>query len=85
MSFSGSSFVEEGFLATSLFNVTASSTCGMDTPPTADLLLNCSAEDHSPAYSTDRDLNTWWQSEEGDDPAVITFTLKVSSQLRPRC
>ena len=63
-----------GFEGTSLFNITASSTCGLDTPTS---ISNCSNEDHSVTYASDRNLSTWWQSEEADDPALVNFTLKV--------
>lgn len=71
-----------GFLATSLFDISASSTCGEDTPLNvvdSGQLLNCSPGEHSVAFSVDNNLNTWWQSIDDDDPAMITLTLQVSS------
>jgi len=64
-----------GFEATSFFSVTTSSNCDSDTPTS---FGNCSIEDHSVAQATDLNLDSWWQSEEGDDPAQLNFTLQVS-------
>ncbi len=67
-----------GFLSTSFFNATASSTCGEDTPPIN--ATACPPGDHSIQAAFDGNLSTWWQSEDEDDPAMFNFTLKVRVQ-----
>lgn len=74
----GFSVAQDAFEATSLFEVTANSTCGGD-PPTKFIYegeeFNCSFEDHSAHFSVDKNPNTWWQSNNTDEPVFITFSL----------
>ena len=72
------SVAQNGFEATSLFEVTANSTCGGDTP--TEFIyegeeFNCSFGDHSARFSLDKNPNTWWQSNNTDDPVFIMFSL----------
>lgn len=69
----------DSFKATALFNVTANSTCGGDTPTIFVYrggVFNCSNGDHTPRFVLDNDPNTWWQSGNGVDPVSITFSLR---------
>lgn len=74
------SVAENAFEATALFEVSANSTCGGD-PPTIfiydDALFNCSLGDHSADFSFDSNPDTWWQSNNTDDPVSILFSLQV--------
>ncbi len=69
---SGAVFTEESFEATALFDASANSTCG-GAPPTI-----CSAGERSVEFALDGDPTTWWQSNDGDDPVSLTFSLKVA-------
>lgn len=84
LGFSGSSGIvgENGFKATQLFELTTNSTCGGD-PPTSFVYNNqtftCSTGEHHAMLALDGDFNTWWQSNNGDDPVSLTFSgLEVS-------
>ena len=63
---------------TRLFSFEANSTCGGE-PPTPfenrfGELLNCSVDEFDARFAVDGDPNTRWQSQNGDDPVVLTFT-----------
>ena len=65
--------------ATQLFSLVTNSTCGGD-PPTlfesrSGEFMNCSVGEHNASFAVDGDPNTWWQSQNGDDPVVLTFSL----------
>lgn len=77
---------EPSFDVTRYFNLTANSTCG--DPPTLfedrnapGVLLNCSAGEHEAHFALDGDLNTRWQSANGDNPVSFTFSLQQVSAL----
>ena len=63
---------------TRLFSFEANSTCRGE-PPTLfenrfGELLNCSVDEFDARFAVDGDPNTRWQSQNGDDPVVLTFT-----------
>ena len=63
---------------TSFFEIQTNSTCGGE-PPTLFLarsgtFLNCSLGEYNASLAVDGDLNTWWQSQNGDDPVAVTFS-----------
>ena len=63
---------------TQLFDIKANSTCGGE-PPTSfqsrfGTVLNCSLGEHNASFALDGDPNTWWQSQNGDDPVALTFS-----------
>lgn len=66
---------ENGFEATSLFEISANSSCG--DPPTnfGEGEFNCSFGEHLPPSALDNDFNTWWQSGVTDYPVTLIFTL----------
>jgi hypothetical protein len=66
------------FKATALFEVTANSTCGRDAPNNfvhEGEVFNCSDGDYPAASMLDGNPSTWWQSENGDDPVSVMFSL----------
>ena len=75
---------------TRLFSFEANSTCRGE-PPTqfetrSGELLNCSVNEYNASFAVDGDPNTRWQSQNGDDPVALTFTLsEVSGRVRPWC
>lgn len=64
---------------TNLFSLEINSTCGGETPTLFESrsgeLSNCSLDEHNSSYAVDGDPNTWWQSQNGDTPLALTFTL----------
>lgn len=77
--------LERSFKATSLFSVSANSTCGGDPPTTFvynEQQFNCSTGEHHAGFLLDNDPSTWWQSDNGDDPVSITFSLEVKFRGR---
>ena len=73
------------FEVTQYFSLAANSTCGGD-PPTLfqdqfnGVFANCSIGEHDPQLAVDGDLETWWQSANGDTPVGLVFSLE---QVRP--
>ena len=70
---------------TRLFSFEANSTCGGE-PPTlfetrSGELVNCSVGEHNASFAVDGDPNTRWQSQNGDDPITLTFSLSEVSYL----
>jgi hypothetical protein len=68
---------------TRLFSFEANSTCRGE-PPTpfetrSGELRNCSVDEFNARFAVDGDPNTRWQSQNGDDPVVLTFTLSEVS------
>ena len=66
---------EDCFEATSLFAVTANSTCGGDPPTNHSQSSNCSVEEHFASFARDDDFRTWWQSIPEEEPVALTFSL----------
>lgn len=68
---------------TQLFAFDANSTCGGDPPTLFELrsgeLRNCSLSEHESNFAVDGDPTTWWQSQNGEDPVVLVFTLSEVS------
>ena len=73
------------FEVTQYFSLAANSTCG-GVPPTLfqdqfnGVFANCSIGEHDPQLAVDGDLETWWQSANGDTPVGLVFSLE---QVRP--
>ena len=83
---SANSPTASSFDVTRYFNLTTNSTCG--DPPTLfedrsapGVLLNCTAGEHDARFALDGDLNTRWQSANGDTPVSLTFSLQQVSSL----
>ena len=77
----------EEFKVTALFNITANSTCGGDTPTTFvhdGQEFDCSFGEHSAYFSLDNNHTTWWQSNNTDDPVSVSFFLD-ELEVRPSC
>ena len=76
---SGSSSENTSMLdVTRFFEIQTNSTCGGE-PPTlfqsrSGTFLNCSFGEHNASLAIDSNLNTWWQSQNGDDPVAVTFS-----------
>ena len=63
---------------TRFFSLEASSTCG-DTPPSGsgDLgIVSCLPGERNASFVLDDDLESWWQSEDGESPVELTFSLQ---------
>ena len=68
---------------TRLFSFEANSTCRGEPPTQFETrfgeLLNCSVDEYNASFAVDGDPNTRWQSQNGDDPVALTFTLSEVS------
>lgn len=74
--------VPESLDVTEYVSFAANSTC-VDTPPieVSEDVSSCS-EDHNAQLALDGDPDTWWQSENGETPVELSFTLENVSWSR---
>ncbi len=65
------------------FSLEASSTCG-DTPPSGSGLgiVSCLPGERNVSFVLDDDLESWWQSEDGESPVDLTFSLQNVRRLK---
>ena len=68
---------------TQFFAFDANSTCGGDPPTLFELrsgeFQNCSLNEHESSFAVDGDQTTWWQSQNGEDPVALMFSLSEVS------
>ena len=68
---------------TRLFSFEPNSTCRGEQPSQFETrsgeILNCSLDEYNASFAVDGDPNTRWQSQTGDDPLALTFTLSEVS------
>ena len=70
---------------TRFFSLEASSTCG-DTPPSGSGdglgIVSCLPGERNVSFVLDGDLESWWQSEDGESPVELTFSLQNVRRVR---
>ncbi len=77
----------ESLDVTRFFSLEASSTCG-ETPPSPGSgsgdglqVSSCLPGERNASFALDSDVETWWQSGDGDSPVELTFSLQNVNKL----